>query len=85
MQDWTGMGAIVSGGASGSGVATASLLAQSGLRVTIIDLNETAGAVPAAAIGEPRAFAETVLHIMQNKMLNGETIILDGAIRMAPR
>jgi hypothetical protein len=26
-----------------------------------------------------------VLHIVANEMLNGETIRLDGAIRMAPR
>jgi hypothetical protein len=27
----------------------------------------------------------TALHILENPMLNGETIRLDGAIRMAPR
>ena len=36
-------------------------------------------------LGHPEEYAETVLHITQNKMLNGETIRLDGAIRMAPR
>ncbi|MDZ7823063.1 MAG: SDR family NAD(P)-dependent oxidoreductase [Ahrensia sp.] len=43
MQDWSGHGAIVTGGASGLGAATASRLAQSGLRVTIFDLNGEAG------------------------------------------
>jgi len=38
-----------------------------------------------ARLGDPAEFAQTVLHIAQNKMLNGETIRLDGAIRMAPR
>lgn len=32
--------------------------------------------------GEPEEFANTVLHIYQNTMLNGETIRLDGALRM---
>ena len=35
-----GIGAIVTGGASGLGGATARLLAQKGARVTIFDLNE---------------------------------------------
>lgn len=51
MQDWAGFGAIVTGGASGLGAATAALLAQSGLRVTIFDLNDEAGHDIAAAIG----------------------------------
>jgi NAD(P)-dependent dehydrogenase (short-subunit alcohol dehydrogenase family) len=46
-----GVGAIVTGGASGLGGATAELLAQSGARVTIFDLNEEAGAAQAAKIG----------------------------------
>lgn len=36
-------------------------------------------------LGRPEEFAALVLHIVQNEMLNGETIRLDGAIRMAPR
>ena len=51
MQDWTGQGAIVTGGASGLGAATARLLAERGLRVTILDLNETASTALADAIG----------------------------------
>lgn len=35
-------------------------------------------------LGEPSEFAELVTHIMDNTMLNGETIRLDGAIRMQP-
>jgi hypothetical protein len=30
-------------------------------------------------------FAALVPHIIENSMLNGETIRLDGAIRMAPK
>lgn len=51
MQDWTGQGAIVTGGASGLGAATARLMAQHGLRVTILDLNEAAGAELATSLG----------------------------------
>lgn len=36
-------------------------------------------------LGKPSEFAELVGHIIQNKYLNGETIRLDGAIRMAAR
>jgi NAD(P)-dependent dehydrogenase (short-subunit alcohol dehydrogenase family) len=36
-------------------------------------------------LGDPDEFGALALHIVQNPMLNGETIRLDGAIRMAPR
>jgi NAD(P)-dependent dehydrogenase (short-subunit alcohol dehydrogenase family) len=36
-------------------------------------------------LGAPDEFASLALHIVENPMLNGETIRLDGAIRMAPR
>ncbi len=36
-------------------------------------------------LGRPAEFASMVEHIFANAMLNGETIRLDGAIRMAPR
>jgi len=36
-------------------------------------------------LGEPREFAQLVQQIFENPMLNGETIRLDGAIRMAPK
>ncbi len=36
-------------------------------------------------LGRPDEFAELVLHIISNSMLNGEVIRLDGALRMAPR
>jgi NAD(P)-dependent dehydrogenase (short-subunit alcohol dehydrogenase family) len=38
-----------------------------------------------ARLGRPEEFASLVQHIVENPMLNGETIRLDGAIRMAPR
>jgi NAD(P)-dependent dehydrogenase (short-subunit alcohol dehydrogenase family) len=36
-------------------------------------------------LGRPSEFAALVKHIVENPMLNGETIRLDGAIRMQPR
>ncbi len=36
-------------------------------------------------LGRPEEYAALVRHIVENPMLNGETIRLDGAIRMAPR
>ena len=36
-------------------------------------------------LGVPDEFAALALHIIENQMLNGETIRLDGALRMAPR
>jgi hypothetical protein len=36
-------------------------------------------------LGRPVEFAALALHIIENSMLNGETIRLDGAIRMQPR
>ncbi len=36
-------------------------------------------------LGDPSEYAQLVESILKNPMLNGETIRLDGAIRMAPR
>ena len=36
-------------------------------------------------LGRPDEYAALARHIIENEMLNGETIRLDGAIRMAPR
>jgi NAD(P)-dependent dehydrogenase (short-subunit alcohol dehydrogenase family) len=36
-------------------------------------------------LGQPHEFAALVEQIVENEMLNGETIRLDGAIRMAPK
>ncbi len=36
-------------------------------------------------LGRPDEFAQLVRHILENTMLNGEVIRLDGAIRLAPR
>jgi NAD(P)-dependent dehydrogenase (short-subunit alcohol dehydrogenase family) len=36
-------------------------------------------------LGAPDEFAALAVHILENPMINGETIRLDGGIRMAPR
>jgi NAD(P)-dependent dehydrogenase (short-subunit alcohol dehydrogenase family) len=36
-------------------------------------------------LGQPSEYAALARHIVENAMLNGETIRLDGALRMAPR
>ena len=36
-------------------------------------------------LGQPEEYAALAVHIIENQMLNGETIRLDGAIRMQPR
>ncbi|AMB59332.1 SDR family NAD(P)-dependent oxidoreductase [Microterricola viridarii] len=38
-----------------------------------------------ARLGDPAEYAALVCHIVENPMLNGEVIRLDGAIRMQPR
>jgi NAD(P)-dependent dehydrogenase (short-subunit alcohol dehydrogenase family) len=36
-------------------------------------------------LGRPEEFAALAVHIVENEMLNGEVIRLDGALRMPPR
>jgi NAD(P)-dependent dehydrogenase (short-subunit alcohol dehydrogenase family) len=44
------------------------------------------GSVPyPARLGRPAEYADLVEHIVTNRMLNGEVVRLDGALRMAPR
>ena len=38
-----------------------------------------------ARLGDPAEYAALACHIAENPMLNGETIRLDGALRMAPK
>jgi len=51
------------------------------------DVQDSLGAqVPfPSRLGQPPEYAALVRHIVENPMLNGEVIRLDGAIRMAPR
>ena len=36
-------------------------------------------------LGRPEEFAKLALHVIDNAMINGETIRLDGAVRLAPK
>jgi 3-hydroxyacyl-CoA dehydrogenase / 3-hydroxy-2-methylbutyryl-CoA dehydrogenase len=48
--------------------------------------DELGAAIPfPSRLGQPAEFASLALHIAENQMLNGETIRLDGALRMPPR
>ena len=51
MEMWSGSVAIVTGGASGLGAATAKALAKAGLKVAVFDLNAEAGEAIAAELG----------------------------------
>jgi NAD(P)-dependent dehydrogenase (short-subunit alcohol dehydrogenase family) len=90
-----GSGALVAGGASGLGEATVRELHARGASVVIADLNGDRGRALAAELGEavpfphrlgrPQEYAALAAHIVENEMLNGEVIRLDGALRMPPR
>lgn len=51
------------------------------------DVKQVLGAqVPfPSRLGQPREYAALVKHILENEMLNGEVIRLDGALRMPPK
>ncbi len=51
MKDINGFAAIVTGGASGLGAATAEMLAEAGAKVTLFDMNEEGGLAQAEKIG----------------------------------
>lgn len=48
--------------------------------------NELAASVPfPSRLGDPDEYAQLAQHIVTNRMLNGEVIRLDGALRMPPK
>jgi hypothetical protein len=66
------------------------------IRADVSNSDQVQAAVEAAAplaqaipfpprLGRPDEFAQLALAIVENEMLNGEAIRLDGALRMAPR
>jgi NAD(P)-dependent dehydrogenase (short-subunit alcohol dehydrogenase family) len=49
-------------------------------------LDSLAAAVPhPSRLGKPSEYAALAVHVLENPMINGETIRLDGALRMPPR
>lgn len=49
-------------------------------------LERLAGSVPhPKRLGQPEQFGRLAIELLENSYLNGETVRLDGAIRMAPR
>lgn len=88
--DINGVAAIVTGGASGLGGATAERLAKAGAKVTIFDLNAEAGAAHAAAIGARFAKVDVTDEaavrdaIAQAESENGKARILVNCAGIAP-
>jgi len=77
-------------GVAGMTLPIARELGRLGIRVMAVapdQVRDSLGAqVPfPSRLGHPQEYAALVRHIVENRMLNGEVIRLDGAIRMAPR
>ncbi|HET8613638.1 MAG TPA: SDR family NAD(P)-dependent oxidoreductase [Sphingomonas sp.] len=80
--------AVITGGGSGLGAATAESLAAQGAKVAILDIVEDAGRAQAERIGGLFFRTDVTSEGEVGEALervNGEVIRLDGAIRMAPR
>ena len=88
--DINGVGAIVTGGASGLGAATAKLLASKGAKVTLLDLNEEVGQANAEKIGglfvrtDVTDDAEVAAAIEQAEKAHGIARILVNCAGIAP-
>ncbi|BBD00063.1 MULTISPECIES: SDR family NAD(P)-dependent oxidoreductase [Sphingobium] len=88
--DINGVGAIVTGGASGLGGATAARLAKAGAKVTIFDLNAQMGEAHAKAIGAlfvpVNVTDEAAIEqaIEQAEALNGKARILANCAGIGP-
>ncbi|HUB94848.1 MAG TPA: SDR family NAD(P)-dependent oxidoreductase [Stellaceae bacterium] len=79
--DFSGKVAIVTGGASGMGAATARLITESGGRVVIADIDATTGAAHAAELGKSARFVRTdVTRVEDTQRLMAATIEAFGRI-----
>ena len=72
------------GGVVGMTLPIARDLAKTGIRCLTIAPGIFSTPIP-SRLGRPEDYAKLVHSIITNEMLNGETIRLDGAIRMAPK
>ena len=71
-------------------LAVLRILADAGFGADVVSGGELARALAAGVpfpsrLGTPADYAKLARHIIENDMLNGEVIRLDGAIRLAPR
>ncbi len=88
--DINGLAAIVTGGASGLGAATAELLAARGAKVTLFDLNADLGAAKAAEIGGRFALVNVTDEdavtnaIAEAEAVNGKARILVNCAGIGP-
>jgi meso-butanediol dehydrogenase / (S,S)-butanediol dehydrogenase / diacetyl reductase len=81
--DFGGRVAIVSGGASGMGAAAARMIAESGGRVVIADVDATAGTAHAAKLGAMARFVRTdVTRVEDTQRLMAATVEAFGRIDM---
>jgi len=78
--DIDGASAIVAGGASGIGAASARQLAAKGARVVVADLQTDRGAELAEEIGGVFVSVDVT-----NTDMNAEVVRVDGGIRMPPK
>lgn len=79
-----GAGALISGGASGLGEATARALHGAGAKVVIADLNADKGQALAAELGERASFVEAnVLEAEQVQAAVDAAAALDGGLRIS--
>src|SRR5688572_16435194 len=85
-----GVGAIITGGASGLGGATAARLAKAGAKVTILDLNAELGSMHAKEIGgyfikvDVTNEGAVEAAIQETEGLNGKAPILVNCAGVAP-
>jgi len=62
------------------------LAGRSGWRLAVWRFAGLAAGVPfPQRLGRPDEYAQLALHLIEHDYLNGETIRMDGALRMAPR
>ena len=78
-----GKTALITGGASGIGAATAQLFSGAGARVLVVDIDQARAQATAASLPDARAFACDITDEAQVKQLFGELDALDILVNCA--